>query len=51
MMEYSGFQMRKTTNLNMAYGSEGPVNAFPQGTLGFYDVVGNVWQVSTNVCV
>lgn len=49
VMELSGFQMRKIKNLNMAYGSEGPVDAFPQGTLGFFDTVGNVWQVDVNV--
>ncbi len=31
-------------NLNLAYGSEGPVRAGARSELGFHDVLGNVWE-------
>jgi len=32
------------SNINLRYGSESPVKAFPENSKGFFDVVGNVWQ-------
>jgi 5-histidylcysteine sulfoxide synthase len=31
-------------NINLQYGSESPVNGFPQNNKGFFDTFGNVWQ-------
>lgn len=31
-------------NLNLAFGSESPVDALPANSRGFHDVFGNVWQ-------
>ena len=31
-------------NHNLRYGSESPVGAMPANSLGFHDVIGNVWQ-------
>jgi len=36
-------------NLNLRFGSEGPVNANEPNSLGFHDVMGNVWQWSEDV--
>jgi 5-histidylcysteine sulfoxide synthase/putative 4-mercaptohistidine N1-methyltranferase len=45
VMRHSGTQLRaRGTNLNLAHGSESPVDASAPTTAGFTDVFGNVWQ-------
>lgn len=45
VMRHSGAQLRaQGVNLNLAHGSEGPVDACPPSAAGFHDVFGNVWQ-------
>lgn len=45
IMEYDSRSMRQQKiNLNLAYGSQTPVNVMKEGTAEFYDVFGNAWQ-------
>lgn len=46
VMTTSGHDMakKKGMNLNLAYGAQSPVDAFPPTSAGFHDVFGNVWQ-------
>jgi 5-histidylcysteine sulfoxide synthase len=45
IQEYSSQGMKRNKiNLNLAYGSESPVNAGSPTISGFYDVFGNLWE-------
>ncbi len=44
VMAESGREMAARRNLNLAFTSPSPVDAFPAGEQGFRDVFGNVWQ-------
>jgi 5-histidylcysteine sulfoxide synthase len=45
IMMYSGSEMQtKKININLAYGSQSPVNANTPTKLGFYDLSGNSWE-------
>ena len=44
VIELSSEEIRDVHNLNMAFGSECAVNAFPPSSNGFCDVFGNAWQ-------
>lgn len=45
-MAYDGSAMPEKAgyNLNLAYGSESPVDALPSASTGFHDTMGNVWR-------
>eukprot|EP00047_Mylnosiga_fluctuans_P002088 m.223145 g.223145 ORF g.223145 m.223145 type:complete len:823 (-) comp10879_c0_seq1:94-2562(-) len=45
VMHHSGKTMPAAGfNLNLAYGSETPVDLFPAASSGFHDVMGNTWE-------
>lgn len=50
VMQHSGAEMAYCCNLNLAYGAESAVDAFPPTKDGFYDVAGNLWQVRILWC-
>ncbi len=43
------FAAPESFNLNLKFGSEGPVNTNKPNSSGFHDVMGNVWQWSEDV--
>lgn len=45
VMQHAGAALRSTVNTNLAYGAESPVGALKPTSAGFYDVMGNLWQV------
>jgi 5-histidylcysteine sulfoxide synthase len=45
VMIYSGSEMKtKKININLAYGSQSPVNVNTPSKLGFHDLLGNSWE-------
>jgi len=48
VLNYGGDKIAKKAgvNLNLAFGSESPVDALPANGQGFHDVTGNVWEWS-----
>lgn len=49
MMYSSSEMLTKKININLAYGSQSPVNANTPSKLGFYDLSGNSWEWSNTL--